>query len=505
MLRKLCTCVGLVLFVIVIIIIIRTATFSVRLDSVRSCRLTDDDFIRVTDDVLTRFQEVLRFKTISTNQHQYDTVELQKMVDFVHSAFPTIHSSPLVTHDVVNNYSLLYKVQGSNPELRPYMLCAHLDVVPVNTESWEEDPFGANVKDGFIYARGTIDVKQILMGVLEATEFLLKSGHRPRRTFYIAFGHDEEVLGFDGAAKISELLFSRGVRDLEFLIDEGTTIVNKLFPGVNIPIAVVGTSEKGSLSLELSVSGVPGHSSMPEGETTIATLARAITRLEENPHPSMFGKGPEKDLFTHLAPNLPLPFRAVITNLWLFGPLVSRVFSRIPSLNAIVRTVTSVTMVNGGVKLNVLPPSATAVVNHRIHPAQSVEEVLEYDRKIINDDRVKIRVLVAMEPHPMSPYGDEDFGYQTIKNSIRQIWTNATVVPGVMIGNTDTVHYVRFTHNIYRFSPTFMFPEDLKRFHGNNERISIRNYEQAINFYYHLMVNADEGALPPLHKHNDEL
>ena len=74
-----------------------------------------------------------------------------------------------------------------------------------------------------------------------------------------------------------------------------------------------------------------------------------------------------------------------------------------------------------------------------------------------------------------------------------------------MIGNTDTVHYVRFTHNIYRFSPTFMFPEDLKRFHGNNERISIRNYEQTINFYYHLMVNADEGALPPLHKHNDEL
>ena len=98
MLRKLCMCIGLVLFVIVIIIIIRTATFSVRLDSVRSCRLTDDDFIRVTDDVLTRFQEVLRFKTISTNQHQYDTIELQKMVDFVHSGVcycfkSTAHSS----------------------------------------------------------------------------------------------------------------------------------------------------------------------------------------------------------------------------------------------------------------------------------------------------------------------------------------------------------------------------------------------------------------------------
>lgn len=145
------------------------------------------------------------------------------------------------------------------------------------------------------------------------------------------------------------------------------------------------------------------------------------------------------------------------------------------------------------------------MVNHRIHPAQTVKEVMEYDRKLINDERVKIRVVSSMEPHPMSPYGDEDFGYQTIKNSIRQIWGNATVVPGVMIGNTDTVHYIRFTKNIYRFSPTFMFPEDLKRFHGNNERISVQNYEQVINFYYHLLVNADDGTLPPFHKHNDEL
>uniref|UniRef100_K1S2C3 Putative carboxypeptidase PM20D1 n=1 Tax=Magallana gigas TaxID=29159 RepID=K1S2C3_MAGGI len=384
MLRNVCACIGFVLLVLVFIILVRTATFSVRSDSVRSCRLTDSDFIRATDEIIGRFQSALRFKTISTNLHQYDRAELQKMVDFVRSAFPVIHSSTLVAHDVVNNYSLLYKVQGSNPALRPYMLCAHLDVVPVNRDAWEEDPFGANIKDGFIYARGTIDVKQIVMGVMEATEFLLKSGHVPKRTFYIAFGHDEEVTGLDGAAKISELLYSRGVRDLEFLIDEGTTIVNKLFPGVNIPIAV----------------------------------------LEENPHPNMFGTGPEKDLFTHLASDLSLPFRAVVTNLWLFGPVVSRLFSRIPSLNAIVRTVTSVTMVNGGVKVNVLPPSATAMVNHRIHPAQTVKEVMEYDRKLINDERVKIRVVSSMEPHPMSPYGDEDFGYQTIKNSIRQIWGN---------------------------------------------------------------------------------
>lgn len=227
--------------------------------------------------------------------------------------------------------------------------------------------------------------------------------------------------------------------------------------------------------------------------------------MEENPHPSRFGYGPEKDTFQHIAPWMKLPYRIVMSNLWCFGPLVSWFLSRKPSTNAITRTVTSVTLIQGGVKVNIIPPEATAYVNHRIHPSQSVQEIIDYDRQIINDERVQIRASYSMEPHPLSPYGDEDFGYQTIKNSIRQVWKEAVVAPGVMIGNTDSRHYIRFTTNIYRFSPTFMFPDDVKRFHGNNERMSVKNYEQVVNFYYHVMMNADQEKLPPFHQHSSEL
>lgn len=228
-------------------------------------------------------------------------------------------------------------------------------------------------------------------------------------------------------------------------------------------------------------------------------------RLQDNPLPSMLGYGPEGEMLEHLAPEMSLPLRIVMSNLWLFKPIVSWVMSQKPSTNALIRTVTAVTMFNGGVKTNVLPSDATAYVNHRIHPAQTVQEVIDYDRDVIDDDRVEISADHFMEPQPGSPAGENDFGYQTVSNSIRQIWTDAATAPGTMIGNTDTRHYKIFTKNIYRFSPTVMFPGDEKRFHGVNERISIKNYEQAINFYYHVMLNADNVSLLPVHKHSDEL
>lgn len=160
-------------------------------------------------------------------------------------------------------------------------------------------------------------------------------------------------------------------------------------------------------------------------------------------------------------------------------------------------------MFHGGFQINVNAPEAKAYVNHRIHPAQTVKQVIEYDKWVINDDRVKIKLVYEMNPHPMSPCGEEDFGYQTVKNSIRQIWNNTRVAPGLMIGNTDTKHYLKMCKNVYRFSPTVMWPEDVPRFHGDNERMSVKNYEQVVNFYYHLMMNADKERVEPMHKHGE--
>lgn len=108
-------------------------------------------------------------------------------------AYPTLHNSKLVKLEHVANYSLLYTVQGSDPSLKPYMLCSHLDVVPVDESKWSVDPFKGIIKDGKIYGRGTMDVKDALIGILESLEHLLKNENfKPRRTIILAFGHDEE-------------------------------------------------------------------------------------------------------------------------------------------------------------------------------------------------------------------------------------------------------------------------------------------------------------------------
>lgn len=496
------------LFVIVLIfavVVIRTFTLRTRQLDIKSCLKSDLDFIEIGPDseALKRFQKALRMQTVSREPSDYNRAELNSLVDYIVSAYPTLHSSHLVQHEKVANYSLLYTIKGSNSSLTPYLLMAHLDVVPADPSKWEADPFGAQIINNYIYARGTIDFKHGVMGILEALNFYIAQGTQPERGFYVAFGHDEEVSGFDGAKSISDLLWERGVRKFEYILDEGLTLLNGIIPGMKDQVAMIGTSEKGQLFVEMKVEGSQGHSSMPPPESTIGILAGAIHRLERNPHPSMLGYGPETDTFQQLAPYMTLPYRIVMSNLWLFKPAVSWVMSCKSSLNAVIRTVTAVTMFHAGIKINVNAPEATAYVNHRIHPAQTVQQILEYDRSIINDDRVKMKIVHAMEPHPIAASGDEDFGYQTVKNSIRQVWNNTYVVPGTMIGNTDTRHYIRMTQNVYRFSPTVMFPGDPERFHGDNERISIKNYEQAVNFYYHLIVNGNKDRIEPVHHHQE--
>ncbi|KAL4226044.1 hypothetical protein ACF0H5_014032 [Mactra antiquata] len=491
--------------VIVSIVVIRTFTLQTRQLDVLSCKKSDLDFIEAGhgSEALKRFQDAIRFRTVSTAISDYNTEELAKFVQYIVSAYPDLHSSSLLQYEIVANYSLLYTVPGTDSSLTPYLLMAHLDVVPADPAAWEAEPFGADIINDFIYGRGTIDFKHGVMGILEALNFYVSNGKQPERSFYVAFGHDEEVSGLDGAQAISDLLWNRGVRKFEFILDEGLTLTNGIVLGLKEQVGLIGVAEKGSLNVELFVDGEPGHSSMPPKESTIGIMSGAIHRLEKNPHPSMLGYGPEKDTFEHLAPYMSLPYRVVMCNLWLFKPVMSWVLSWKLSTNAIIRTVSAVTMFKAGVKINVNSPNATAYINHRIHPAQTVQQVLEYDASVINDDRVKMRVVDAMEPHPIASSGDEDFGYQTIKSSIRQIWNNTVVAPATMIGNTDTRHYLRMTSNVYRFSPTVMFPDDPKRFHGNNERISINNYEQAVNFYYHVIMNSNKKSIESVHKHGE--
>lgn len=389
------------------------------------------------------------------------------------------------------------------------MLTSHLDVVPAVRSKWSSEPFEAVIKeDGYIYARGTMDAKHLTIGILEATEFLLKNGFKPRRTYFMAFGHDEEVLGLEGAQEISRILKERTKRydKLEYIIDEGLIISKTRFPGVPHDIGLIGVTEKGYLSLNVSTVGEVGHGSMPPSRTAIAKLSDIISRFHSNTLPSFIGQGVEREMFEIFAAYADWPMKIVYANFWLFKPAIEYVFSQNPTLNALIRSTTAITLIEGGTKENVLPDAASAIINHRIHQAQTIKEIIEFDRKLIDDPTVDISInSPASEADPVSPYCDNCYGYQLIKQSLLQVYPGTVVVPSIFLAATDSKWYKNLTDSIYRFSAIAVEIEEMKCFHGHDERLSVKNYENLLNFYHHLILNSDEVKLDFTSKSREEL
>ncbi|XP_068189224.1 N-fatty-acyl-amino acid synthase/hydrolase PM20D1.2 [Antennarius striatus] len=457
------------------------------------------------EELLALFKEAIRIPTVSTSQTEINTSALLDFDRFIRKAFPTVFSSPLVHHELVADYSHLFWVKGSQPDLDPYLLLAHIDVVPATeSDGWDAPPFSAQEMDGFIYGRGTLDDKGSLMGILQALEYLLLKGYAPRRGFYIGLGHDEEVSGYNGAMNIVREFKQRGIH-LSFVLDEGLAVLDGVIGGLDGPAALIGVSEKGMATVKLSVSVPPSHSSMPPRETGIGILAAAVKRLEENPMPRLFGHGPERETFEHLAHKFSLPLKFIMSNMWLFSPLLGRILERKQDTNAFVRTTTAVTMFNAGVKENVLPSLAEAYVNLRIHSAQSLQEVLDLIQSTVGDERVKMELVHGFDPLPVSSTDEKSFGFQIIKKTVLDMFPTVTVAPGICVGNTDSRHFRDLADNIYRFAPAWFKPGDSQRFHGINERISKKNYEELILFYFSLIQNCDIQKLPDPHSSVHEL
>ncbi|MEO7245635.1 MAG: M20/M25/M40 family metallo-hydrolase, partial [Rubrivivax sp.] len=324
---------------------------------------------------------------------------------------------------------------------------------------------------------------------LEAVERLLADGFKPRRTVYLMFGHDEEIGGQQGAAQIAALLQQRGIK-LDFVLDEGLLIISGVLPGLDVPAAAIGIAEKGSLTVKLSVPGPTGHSSMPPppGQSAIAVLAAALARVDAQPMPGGI-KGVVRQMLETVAPEMSWQYRIAMSNLWLFGPLIEPVLARSPSTNALIRTTTALTVFSAGNKGNVLPGRAEATVNFRLLPGDPQDKVLDHLRRAVADPRVKI------EPEPDASEASrvastESGAYRLVERTLREVFPDAVVVPGLMVGATDSGHFASVADQILRFSPVRANAEDLKRFHGTNERIALNNLADMVRFHHRLVQQA---------------
>ena len=467
----------------------RAARFTSRQVSVPSAApLTFD-----TTAAAARLAGALTYRTISyQDSSRFDALEFARFQDYLRKSFPKLHAR--LKREVTGGYSLLYEWRGTDTTLKPILLLAHQDVVPVEagTETrWTEPPFAGRVADGYVWGRGALDDKGNLMAVLEAVERLVSDGWTPKPTIYLAFGHDEEVGGMHGAARTAALLTSRGVK-LEYVLDEGGAIATGLVPGIPGPVALVGIAEKGYLSLELTVAAEGGHSSMPPPHTATGILSAAVARLEAHQMPRHI-RGATAAMLDYIGPEMAFSRRLVLGNRWLFGGLIVRQFGATPSGNAMLRTTTAPTILSAGVKDNVLPSTARAVINFRILPGDSVAGVVAHARAAIDDPRVTIRVVneSATEPSPVSPVRSANF--TVVQNTIREVAPGAIVTPWLVVGATDSRYFDGLTPDVYRTGALGLTRDDLTRIHGTNERVAITDYARNIAFYVQLIHNSALG------------
>jgi carboxypeptidase PM20D1 len=441
------------------------------------------------DAVALRLAGGLRYPTVSYYDYaRFDERVFRRLHTYLERTYPALHAE--LERETVNGLSLLYTWRGRRDDLPPVLLAAHMDVVPVEggDAGWTHPAFAGRVADGYVWGRGTLDDKGSLFCILEAVEILVARGFQPERTILLAFGHDEEVGGYRGALAIATLLAERGVR-LESALDEGGAIVVDPIPNVPWVVGLIGIAEKGSTTVELVVETEGGHSSTPPRWTAVGLLSQAVVELEENPMPGGLG-GATRSMLEYAGAEAPFLFRVVLANLWLFGGALEWGFASQPPLDAMLRTTTAPTVIEGGVKENVLPRRARAAVNFRILPGNTVESVLEHVRRTVKDERVQVQLSTRPTPRNPSPVSPVDTAaFAALQGTIREIFSEAVVVPYLVLGGTDARHYVELTDAIDRFAP-FVYDEDARtRIHGLDERISIQSLGDAVRFYVRLLEN----------------
>jgi carboxypeptidase PM20D1 len=468
-----------ILLLTALFVVVRTLLFALRQRGVEAIEGVPVE----AESVAEHLAAAVRCQTVPLDDKGTpDPEAFRQLHRMLAETYPQVHEK--LKRETVNGYSLLYTWQGSRQDLEPVMLMAHQDVVSADPADWTHPPFEGKITDSFIWGRGTLDIKNQLIGIMEAAEMLLQQGYRPERTILFGLGHDEETGGVNGCKVMGQLLKERGVR-LAGIVDEGGGISAGLAAGVRGAIALAGVSEKGYLTVEFAVQGQPGHSSTPPPQTAIGILARALARLEAHPMPTHVRR--LRPMYRGIGRAAPIYLQVAFANVWLFGLLLRRWLIPIPEMNASIRTTTALTIVQGGVEDNTVPAEARAIVNFRLLPGDTIADVLWHAKKVIRDERVTFKPVEGKfnEALPISP--TKGPAYEGLKKVIRQVFDNPPVAPFVMLGGTDCQHFVPVCDHIYRFTSLAMDESFRGLEHGIDERIPVEGMARMVKFYAQLM------------------
>lgn len=420
--------------------------------------------------------------------------------------------------ETVNSYGLLYTISGTDADLKPVILMAHQDVVPVNPSSvdqWVHPPYSGYYDGEFVWGRGSLDTKNSLVGILEATESLLVQGWKPTRTILISFGFDEEVSGYRGAKPLAKEIEARyGPDSIHFIVDEGTGL--KYVSGALFALPTV--AEKGYVDIKLAVETPGGHSSMPPDHTGIGFAAEVVTELE-NVYPfapSLPAEHPlvkEISCYAAHAPDVDPATRrkwtAAATNAKKRQALAEE-FNQDRWQRGSIVTTQAIDVISGGVKVNALPEVVELTTNYRINMDSSVTALLDryiniagsvakrYGLGLLygNESMIApaamgtLRVEIDRPLEPVSSSPTNGPIWDLLGGLTRHIYEEVLgegplfFSPSLIPGNTDTKHYLGLTRNVYRYTPAI---QGLGNAHTVNEHVSVDGHIAVVMWYYELL------------------
>lgn len=430
-----------------------------------------------------RLAESVTHKTISQHPKMLDTAAFDAFGKFLRANFPLTFSQLQV--DTFSSHTYLLHWQGNAPAPHQYLFLAHQDVVPADPKtanSWKHPPFSGHSEDSLIYGRGTLDDKSSVLALLEGIENLLTHGFQPNNDLFFCFGQDEEIGGRHGAYHVATSLRRRGIR-FNAILDEGGIISTGSVPGLeDVPVALIGTAEKGYMSVEITFEEPGGHSSMPNNNTAITQASLFIQSLQNGLFPPTFSP-PLQGFITHLAPEMPYAYKILFAALPVSQPLITKVYQKSNTGRALTNNTAVATMMSAGIKDNVIPGSSRVICNTRILPGTRIEDILN-----AYDNLAKpFGGTVTQYGHDATPAtatsSTQSPEFIALGQCVTELYPNALISPYLTIGGTDSKHFTDLSDQIYRFLPITLSPTDLPRIHGVNERIGQNQYAKMISWY----------------------
>ena len=367
---------------------------------------------------------------------------------------------------------------GDQPAL---LLLQHTDVVPASKDYWETDPMVGQIKNGYLYGRGVIDMKGAGISQLVTFIRLHRQGKKLNRDLVFLATADEEAGGLYGAGWMIEN-HPEVFKGAGYVINEGGS-------GMKIDndkIFTIEVTQKVPVWLRMTATDVPGHGSTPRSTSSVSRIVHALNLIRENPFPARIIPAVDayfKSLSLNMSGKDALAF-ADIHSAIQERDFLANLQKASPSYHALTRDTCSLTMLQGSQKINVVPPVAVAEVDCRMLPDRSAEEFIKDFKNLVSPSGVEVDLILTFAPAVSST---QSKFFKHIEAVTAKLHPGSRVVPAVMTGFTDS-HFTReLGMDSYGFNPVLLDSNSFSGVHGNNERVKVSSYLQGTEDLYQIV------------------